>query len=287
MSWLAERRAFRRYHRLNDDAWLRTLLDSIEGRAAVPMPGFPSAELQAGFVGSSNGDAIHEAWKFYMLMSECRQQYGAVLGRGSHVLDFGCGWGRFARMFLRDVPETNIWCADSWDLALNTCAETGVPGRMIQLQQMPPSMLPDSKFDTAFAYSVFSHLSPAAHRAWRAEFARVMKPGGLIFITTQARWFIDNCQRLRDNPAEVTSYWHELLAKSFIDYDESLARYDRGDFVYAANGGGPSLPPEFYGDAVVPRGFFEAEWSDEFEVLQFIADHQRFEQAVAIMRRRA
>jgi hypothetical protein len=38
---------------------------------------------------------------------------------------------------------------------------------------------------------------------------------------------------------------------------------------------------------VVPRGFFEAEWSDEFEVLQFIADHQRFEQAVAIMRRRA
>jgi len=158
---------------------------------------------------------------------------------------------------------------------------------MIQLQQMPPSMLPDSKFDTAFAYSVFSHLSPAAHRAWRAEFARVMKPGGLIFITTQARWFIDNCQRLRDNPAEVTSYWHELLAKSFIDYDESLARYDRGEFVYAANGGGPSLPPEFYGDAVVPRGFFEAEWSDEFEVLQFIADHQRFEQAVAIMRRRA
>jgi SAM-dependent methyltransferase len=286
VNWLAEWRAFRRYNRLSDEAWLRTLMDSIDGRATIPMPGFPPAELQAGFVGSSNEDAIREAWNFYMLMSERRAEYGITLGRGSHVLDFGCGWGRFARMFLRDVPEENIWCADSWDLALNTCIETGVPGRMIQLQQMPPSMLPTAQFNTAFAYSVFSHLSPAAHRAWRAEFARVIKPGGLIFITTEARWFIDNCQHLRDNPAEVTSYWHELLAKSFIAYKESLARYDQGEFVYAANGGGPSLPPEFYGDAVVPRGYFEAEWGDEFEVLEFIADRDRFEQAVAIMRRR-
>jgi len=286
MSWLVQPKEYRQYRRLSDKAWLKTLLDSIDGRASVPMPSFPSADLQAGFVGSSNEHAMREAWSFYKLMADQRKKYGLVLGPNAHVLDFGCGWGRFARMFLRDVPADNIWCADSWDLAITTCKSTGVKGQMIQLEQMPPSNLPANQFDTAFAYSVFSHLSPTAHLAWRTEFARIMKPGSLVFITTQARWFIDNCQDLRDHPEKVTSYWHELLSKSFVDHDDSMARYDRGEFLYAPNGGGASLAPEYYGDAVVPRKVFETEWGADFEVLDFIAERSQFEQAVAIMRRR-
>jgi Methyltransferase domain len=286
MSWLTARKEFRRYHRLSDEAWLDTLLMSIDGKSSVPMPSFPPAGLQAGFVGSSNEVAIREAWCFYTMMAEQRKKYGLELGAKSHVLDFGCGWGRFARMFLRDVPADNIWCADSWDLAINTCRGTGVRGQMIQLEQMPPTTLPAAQFDTAFAYSVFSHLSPKGHLAWRTEFGRVMKPGSLVFITTQGRWFIDKCQDLRDNPEKVISYWHELLAKSFVDHDDCVARYDRSEFLYAPNGGGASLAPEYYGDAVVPRSYFEKEWGADFEVVDFITDRSKFEQAVAILRRR-
>jgi len=112
------------------------------------MPRFPSAELQVGFIGSSNNAAIREAWRFYILMASRRKKYGLFLGDESHVLDFGCGWGRFSRMFLRDVPEDHIWCADSMELALDTCRETGVPGRMIHMGEMPPSDLPPAQFDT-------------------------------------------------------------------------------------------------------------------------------------------
>jgi hypothetical protein len=163
--WESEGKRYPRYHRLSDREWRQVLMDSIDGHAALPMPRFPSIELQAGFVGSSNRQAIHQAWIFYLLMADQRKKYGLVLGEDSHVLDFGCGWGRFTRMFLRDVPESNIWYADSQTLALDICRDTGVPGRMIQLPQMPPSDLPSAQFDTSFAYSVFSHLSPQGSRS--------------------------------------------------------------------------------------------------------------------------
>jgi SAM-dependent methyltransferase len=250
------------------------------------MPGFPPAELQAGFVGSSNRQAIEEAWKFYLLMGDQRKKFGLTLRRDSHVLDFGCGWGRYTRMFLRDVPEANIWCADSQTVALDICRRTGVPGRMVQLDQMPPSDLPSGRFDTAFAYSVFSHLSPKAHDAWAEEFARIIRPGGLVFITTQARWFFDMCRNFRQHPEEIESRWHERLAESFVDYDESVSRYDAGEFLYAGTSGGPDLPGEFYGQAVVPRAYFEHQWGRDFDVLDFIADPSRCPQALAVLRRR-
>jgi len=256
---------FGRYHRLSDKAWLRVLLDSVDGSAALPMPGFPPAEFQEVFVGSSDRSAILEAWRFYMLMASQRAKFGLTLTTDSNVLDFGCGWGRIARMFLRDVPAANICCADTSDVALDVCRTTGLRAHLVRLPQTPPSLLPPAHFDTAFAYSVFSHLSPEPHSAWAGGLARVMKPGGLAFITTQGRWFIDRC------------------ARSFADHGDALARYDRGEFLYA-----PGSPPlvDGYGDAVVPRGYFESKWGQNFEVLDFIADQSRCPQAVAVLRRR-
>jgi SAM-dependent methyltransferase len=275
---------YKRFKR-DDEAWLKTLLDSIDGRAQVPMPSFPPQNFQSQTIGSSNEQAIREAWEFYMFMANERKKYGLTLGSKSTVLDFGCGWGRFARMFLRDVPGDNIWCADISEAARAACQETGVPGQFVALENMPPSTLPSGHFDTAFAYSVFSHLSPIAHTAWKEEIARVMKAGGLAFITLQARWFLGKCRDLRDNPDQIHSFWHELLSKAFVDHDDALARYDRGEFLYAPNPRAP-MNGKFYGEAVVPYRYIEATWSDSFEILDFVADQSRFEQAIVVMRRR-
>jgi SAM-dependent methyltransferase len=279
----AEKR-FARYHRLGDDAWHRVVLDSISGRNSLPMPGFPANELQAGFVGSSNRRAIDEGWTFYMLVTDERRKAGLSLGRDAHVLDFGCGWGRYARMFLRDVPEDHIWCADTWDLALQACRETGVPGQRVQLPQMPPSDLPSDRFDLVVAYSVFSHLSPDAHAAWAQEFARVVRPGGLAFVTTQARWFLDDCKDLRDHPEKVSTVWQEHQASSFVDYERSLGLYDQGSFLFSATGGA-GQEGTFYGEAVVPRAIFDEKWGGNFDLVDFVEDRARCPQAVAILRR--
>jgi SAM-dependent methyltransferase len=275
---------FRQYNRMSDKAWLRTILDSVDGRARVPMPSFPSSDIQTAFVGRSNKRTMREAWTFYLLMAEMRKKHGLQLGPGTNVLDFGCGWGRFTRMFLRDVPADNIWCADVLEQALAICRETGVPGHMVKLDDLPPSPLPTAHFDMAFAYSVFSHLSPHAHGAWEQEFARIMRPGALVFATVQGRWFLDKCQYYRDHPDQRSIRWHDDLARLYVDHDEALARYDNGDFLYESVSG-DGLSPEFYGDAVVPLKYLERQWGGAFEVLDFIQDRQRFDQAVAVMRR--
>jgi SAM-dependent methyltransferase len=287
---ITERWNYRRYRRISDDEWCQTLLDSVSGASSVPMPGFPSDEVQRAFVGLAGTDTIMEAWRFYSLMADRRKRYGLGLGSHSYVLDFGCGWGRLARMFLRDVPGSHIYLADTWDRPLDVCRETGVPGRRVRVPQMPPSPLPSDHFDLVFAYSVFSHLSPMAHLAWRTELARCIKPGGLAFITTQPRWFFDECRRYREHPELRSQRWHEKLAKSFVDYDAACASYDRGEFLFVGNDPLPDDPPElgpdFYGEAVVPAEYFEKTWGDAgFELVEFVADPSVCAQAVGVLRR--
>jgi SAM-dependent methyltransferase len=279
-----------RYHELNkvsDDKWLAAILASLDGRYPLgPLPGFPEEARQAGFVGGSGEHTMREAFGFYQFMKAQCAANGVELGEQTEILDFGVGWGRFARLFLHDVPSTGLTLADPWDLALQICTDTGVPGKQVLLGHMPPSDLPSATYDLAFAYSVFSHLSPKAHLAWKDEFARVVKPGGLAIVTTQGGWFLDFCEHLRNHPELHTSGWHEMLSQSFGDLDESRAAYAAGEFLYSPNGGGPSLPGEFYGDAIVPRQFFETQWSPEFELVNWVAEPTRFEQAAAVLRRR-
>jgi hypothetical protein len=132
--------------------------------------------------------------------------------------------------------------------------------------------------------------------AWRTELGRVVKPDGLVFITTQARWFLDECRRYREYPEQISQRWHEELAGSFLDYEASMSQYDRGEFLFAADK--PSVPPtetqisqrlgpDLYGQAVVPKGYFESQWShDGFELIDFVADRSVCEQAIAILRKR-
>jgi hypothetical protein len=115
---------------------------------------------------------------------------------------------------------------------------------MVLLEPMPPSVLPSARFDIVFAYSVFSHLSPKAHLAWRTELARVVKPNGLVFITTQARWFLDDCRRYREHPDQISLRWHQKMAKSFMDYEKAVSQYDLGEFLFAADENSAPLPDE-------------------------------------------
>ena len=212
--------------------------------------------------------ALTEAFAVYQLVK--RQVAAHLHGPLARILDFGCGWGRIIRFFLRDVEPTNLWGIDCFPQMIELCQATNAWSRFALVQPFPPTTFEPDTFDLVYAYSVFSHLSEDAHLAWLGEFERILRPGGLLVATTRARDFILMCAALRANQDE--RFWVKGPASSFMDTPGSLERYDRGEFLYEPVGGGDVLAPSFFGETCIPRQYAQQRWSEFFEVLDYIDD---------------
>jgi len=271
---------------LTDEEWLQALLKSTHGPTSsrgITLPGFPSNDLQSLFVGSAGEHTIREAFNFYQIARGHASRYGMPLQRRSQILDFGCGWGRIARLFLRDTAQDGIYGVDAWPLALDVCKKTNPYCNFLPVGHYPPSVFRDGMFDLIYAYSVFSHLSEQVGLQWIREFQRILRPGGILLATTQGRSFIAYCQNLRGKPFE--SVWHEYLAKAFVDAEKAYADYDAGTFLYAPSGGGEALPPEVYGEALIPRAYAEQVWSRHLSFRDFVDDRNVLPQALIVMQK--
>jgi SAM-dependent methyltransferase len=277
---------------LSDEEWLEVLIRSASDAAdeAATLPQFPSSEFQVVSVGSAGEHALREAWRFWRDIQHYAEALGVNVDRSSTILDFGCGWGRILRFFLRDVAPANLWGVDVDPQMVETCRSTFSGSKLgeCNFETVPPNgptTFRNATFDVVYAYSVFSHLAETTHLRWVGEIARVLKPGGLLVATTEPRMFIEWCAQLRDRTS-WDSVWHEHLARfAFVETAAALAAYDRGKFLYAATGGGPARDASFYGEAVIPRQYVEWVWTRHLEFCDFVHDPTSLRQAMIIMQK--
>ena len=128
-----------------------------------------------------------------------------------------------------------------------------------------------------------SHLAEHASLAWVQEFSRLLRPGGIMAMTTQLRDFIGFCESFRGKVNEVP--WHDGLAKSFVDVDAWYAAYDAGHYLYAPTGGGPARPSDFYGEAMIPEGYVRTRFTPFLKYVDFVADRSLLPQALIVMQK--
>jgi SAM-dependent methyltransferase len=200
------------------------------------------------------------------------------------VLDFGCGWGRTLRFFLRDAPGSNLIGVDVMPLAIQLCKQTNGWCDFRLSPIMPPTDLPGSAFDLVYLYSVFSHLSEESVDAWVTEFARLLKPGGVLIATTWHRGYIEMCAQSRHGPTPGT---HPGSVHAFPGRTEEwLASYDRGEMCHSPVGGGEALSSSFYGETCIPSAYVQQKWARRFHFRKFIdADMKRFWQSVIVVQK--
>jgi SAM-dependent methyltransferase len=272
------------FRSMSDDAWLETLLATTTKPIVngFCFPRFPDPSIQVAFVGTESEMAIREAFNFYLVSDGYSRALGMPLTLDRNFLDFGVGWGRFPRIFWKDVRASNLYGCDVDPDALALCRKTGVPGTFDRLYPRGRLPYPDRHFDGGIAYSVFTHLSEDAHTHWMCELARVMRPGAVFCMTLEPRRFAEFIEQIPDKPL---TDWHIGLKRFAGEGNRLRAEFDAGQLAYLPTGGGMHRQASEYGDAIVPPDFIEREWGHAFALRAYIDDPSRYWQAVAVMQR--
>jgi SAM-dependent methyltransferase len=271
---------------LADDVWfsVNTTAYRRYGTLRQVLPSLPDGQTQKNFIGNEGDAALQEAFRAYQVISRLSALCGRPITRESTILDFGCGWGRILRFFMRDVPTPQLHGVDVMPLAIDLCRQTNPWCKFSLVPALPPSGVPDGQYDLIYLYSVFSHLSEEAHDRWLAEFHRLLRPGGLLFATTFPRHYIERCERARHGDTMGT---HPGSLISFTGTEEWLSRYDRGDYCHSPGSGGDALPSDFYGDTCIPEAYVRRQWSNRFDVRDYIhADGEWLLQNLIVAQRR-
>lgn len=180
------------------------------------------------------------------------------------VLDFGCGCGRLTRFLAVDARYEGVAC----DLNPNHvawCRENIGNVETVVNAPAPPLPFADASIDFAYLLSVFTHLTEAAIMAWLIDLARVMRPGGIVAITTHGYPAIDTIigseihhQMYRIDAAGATDLRNRLAGEGFIHlpYGE--------DVLKLANVGTD------YGNSFIHPDYARRRWSAHLHVVDHL-----------------
>lgn len=220
----------------------RTLAERTRGNESRPAPDglpVPPAVLRMRVAGTGSFNWFLKGGKrAERSIRAALSRHGMRPEQFDGILDFGCGCGRVARRWkgLAGIRGSDLsveaiaWCREN--LGFAEFATNGTT---------PPLPYADGSFDFVYALSVFTHLAADLQRAWMEELHRVLRPGGVLLITTHGAGFTEH------------------LSAS------ERARYESGELVVQWQGvAGSNLCSAYH-----PESYLSGPFSDGFDVLEF------------------
>jgi SAM-dependent methyltransferase len=243
----------------------------------------PERSIQESIAGSSDNETLGEGFRAYRFFKKCYETHAGPI-ESCCVLDFGCGWGRIIRFFLKDVDPGRLLGVDLDPNSIRICQETNRWCKFRLIEPHPPTPLTTESFGLIYLYSVFSHLPEEMHWMLLEEFHRLLVPGGMLIATTWARDYIHFCKTLRDNLPLEKPGWLKGQAGIFLDVDAAISAYDNGQFCYDCYG--EEGRRSFWGEACISRSYVERCWQKIFEICDYVEDRGVSDQNVIVARKR-
>lgn len=106
--------------------------------------------------------------------------------KNKKILDWGCGPGRV----IRHLPEVigndcEFYGTDYNERSIEWCSRnlSEIHFNKNSLEALLPYS--NNFFDAIYGISILTHLSKQLHYDWYKELYRILKPGGILFLTTQ------------------------------------------------------------------------------------------------------
>ena len=198
------------------------------------------------------------------------EKYGVAI---DSFLDFGCASGRVTRHFGVQNPEIATYGCDINRLHVEWCNKF-LPStvKTFQNHSIPALPLPDNSISMVSAYSVFTHIE-AFETTWLMELKRILKPGGLAWITVHTdltlkamdeTWPLFKAVSRHPQKAEL------LTAENEFRGDRLVLRY-RSEKSYSSN--------VFY-----KKDYLERNWARFFNILDFRHRYPRFQDVLVMQK---
>jgi SAM-dependent methyltransferase len=171
---------------------------SLEGGAPLP-----PARLRAQ-IGPTHADAeffLRNGKRQADLIRELIRDSGSSVEELNAILDFGCGCGRILRHWA-ELPRTRVFGCDIDPRMVQWCQENLSVAEVAHKDLVPPLRYADSSFDLVYAFSVFTHLDVELQHAWMQDLLRVLRPNGLLLISTLGDYYL-SLRRLTGSEEEA------------------------------------------------------------------------------------
>jgi SAM-dependent methyltransferase len=173
---------------------------------------------------------------FYSALRASFARHGTRPLRDARVLDFGCG------------------------RSLGSAGPRASPAILARSEFRPERLPFAERFDLAFAFSVFTHLSPDAHQDCLDALQRSLAPGAILVVTIRPPAWLHANERLRP-----------LIPTLGPDVPAAL---ERARYLFAPHPPTADHPQRHkdgeidYGEALITMAYVRERWAPRFALLE-------------------
>jgi SAM-dependent methyltransferase len=256
-----------KFGELSDSKWLQVWLSTETGCTiyGIEFPALPDQDLQNRVHGSASWEvSMRGAFAFYNFIKA-----GGWLDGARRFLDFGCGWGRMSRPFMRDFDLEKMYGFEPEKMRAIMARTLNPYITILSGDFSPDGSIPKDMFDLIVGYSIFSHLSEASLKAWLCEISAALRPGGRVVLTTWGARFLNRLRAEQEEMAQGKEiHWYSRhCIQTAGDIGTLISAYEAGEFIWFTGGQSKLYGEAFLGEKPLKR--FLAELNLPLDVIAF------------------
>lgn len=191
-------------------------------KLSVILPEMAADDVTMQWTGSKGSELLEQSLSF---VRACASMYSDITGtslRDKRILDFGCGYGRFLRLF--SYYTDHVYGVDAWDVSIEHSRKAGFGPVVKRIDPVAREIPFVMKFDFLFAFSIFTHLSEVSAIAALKALRAAANEGAVLIITIRPPEFWQACTQgqthLTMAPDEAARYIeaHNTVGFAYYPY---------------------------------------------------------------------
>lgn len=218
-------------------------------------------------------------------IATCALRENIKLNDPIRILDFGCGAGRVLLHFTRHFQNPYYYACDIDDTVIIFIKNNYKRVQAYKNSFRPPLIYENSFFDMVYSVSIFSHLCLEDQGLWIEELARITKPGGICFLTTEGVTALKSLTKafgMDGDTLEEDLKRHGILYKEYGYLEEALRNQNTLKITSHLIGVEGS-----YGNTIMSPEYIRMKWNTSyFNVTGIIEGIIDYRQDLVILRRK-